>query len=65
MRSKKDKRTSVWTVVLFVSLVIIVAMMLVSNALEIGTRLGGVHVALEIAFYVLIAVVVLGGIVYP
>ncbi len=65
MRSKKDKRTSVWTVVLFVSLVIIVAMMLVSNALEIGTRLRGVHVALEIAFYVLIAVVVLGGIVYP
>ena len=38
---------------------------LVSNALEIGERLGRVHYVLEILFYVLIAVVVLGGIVYP
>ncbi len=40
-------------------------MSLASNALEIGDRLKGVHPILEAAFYVLIAVVVLGGIVYP
>ncbi|MBO4809626.1 MAG: DUF697 domain-containing protein [Lachnospiraceae bacterium] len=61
----KKKRTSVWTIILLISLIILVVMSLVSNALEIGERLRGAHVFLEIAFYVLIAVVVLGGIVYP
>lgn len=61
----KNKKTNPWTIVLFLSLGIIVVMSLVSNALEIGDRLGSVHLALEIMFYVLIAIVVLGGIVYP
>ena len=65
MNTKNTQRTSSWTIVLFISLVILVAMGLISNALEIGERLGNVHIVLEILFYVLIAVVVLGGIVYP
>ncbi len=50
---------------LFTSLLILVFMSLVSNALEIGERLGKTHWIVEAAFYVLIGVVVLGGIVYP
>ena len=65
MKTKNTQRTSLWTIVLFISLVILVAMGLISNALEIGERLRNVHIVLEILFYVLIAVVVLGGIVYP
>ncbi len=65
MSKEKNRKTSVWTVILFISLIILVVMSLVSNALEIGERFGRVHIALEICFYVLIAVVVLGGIVYP
>ncbi len=61
----KTKKTGSWTIVLFVSLIILVAMGIISNALEIGDRLGKVHISLEILFYLLIAVVVLGGIVYP
>ena len=61
----KNKKTSVWTIVLLISIAIILVMSLVSNALEIGERFGRVHISLEIMFYVLIAVVVLGGIVYP
>ena len=51
----KKKRTSVWTIILLISLIILVVMSLVSNALEIGERLRGAHVFLEM----------LGGIVYP
>ncbi|MBR1450455.1 MAG: DUF697 domain-containing protein [Lachnospiraceae bacterium] len=54
-----------WNIILFVSLIIVAAMSIVSNAIEIGEKLGSVHIAVEIAFYVLIAIVVLGGIVYP
>jgi len=61
----KNKKTNAWTIVLLISVAILFVMGLVSNALEIGQRLRGAHVFLEIAFYVLIAVVVLGGIVYP
>lgn len=61
----KTRKISSWTIVLFVSLLIIILMMLVSNALEIGERLGRVHYSLEWIFYVLIAIVVIGGIIYP
>ncbi|MCR5790100.1 MAG: DUF697 domain-containing protein [Lachnospiraceae bacterium] len=61
----KNKRINSWTIVLFISLIILLAMGLISNALEIGERLRNVHFSLEILFYVLIAVVVIGGIVYP
>ena len=60
-----NKRISTWTIVLFISLIILIAMGLISNALEIGERLRKVHFSIEILFYVLIVVVVLGGIVYP
>ncbi len=65
MKSAKSKRTSAWTIVLVISLAILVLMGVVSNVLEIGERLRNVHIILEIAFYVLIAVVVSLGIVYP
>ena len=61
----KKNKTNIWTIILLISVAIIVVMSLVSNALEIGERLGNAHIILEILFYVLIAIVVLGGIVYP
>ena len=61
----KNRKTNIWSIVLFTSLAILVVIGLVGNAREIGERLRGVHLYLEILFYVLIAVVVLGGIVYP
>ncbi len=48
MRKDKNRKTNVWTVILFISLIIIVAMTLVSDAIEIGERFGRVHIALEI-----------------
>ena len=61
----KNNRINVWSIVLFTSLILLVLLGLISNAITIGDRLGSVHIVLEIIFYVLIAVVVLGGIVYP
>ena len=61
----KKKKTNVWTVVVLVSLAILIIMDLISGALEIGDRFGEIHISLEVAFYVLIAVVCVGGIVYP
>ncbi len=65
MKNKKKNKMDVWTVVLLVSLVFLVLMSLISNAIEIGERLGKGHIVLKIAFYLLIAVVVIGGIIYP
>jgi putative membrane protein len=65
MKSNKDKRISSWLIVLLISLVILIVMAIISNAIQIGERLRQIHMSVEIAFYVLIAVVVLGGIVYP
>ena len=62
---KTIERRNMWNIILFVSLIIVAAMSIASNAIEIGEKLGSVHIAVEIAFYVLIAIVVLGGIVYP
>lgn len=62
---ENNRRWNMWNIILFVSLIIVAAMSIVSNAIEIGEKLGSVHIAVEIAFYVLIAIVVLGGIVYP
>lgn len=64
-KNEGKRKTNVWTIVLFTSLLILVFMSLVSNALEIGERLGQAHWIVEVAFYVLIGIVVLGGIVYP
>ena len=61
----KKNKTNPWTIVLMVSLAILILMGLISSALEIGERLGNVHISLEILFYILIAVVILGGVVYP
>ena len=65
LHMKPKKKVSAWSVILLISLAIIVFMMLASNAMEIGARLGEISIYIEIAFYVLIAIVVGGGIVYP
>ena len=44
MKAGNTQRTSSWTIVLFISLIILVVMGLVSSALEIGERLGKVHI---------------------
>ena len=61
----KRSRNNIWTIILCSSLVILLLMSLISNAIELGERLGRAHIILEILFYVLIAIVVIGGIVYP
>ena len=61
----KNKKINAWTIVLFASLAILLIMGLISSALEIGDRLGSVHISLEILFYVLIAIVLGVGIIYP
>lgn len=61
----KRSRNNIWTIILCSSLVILLMMSLISNAIELGERLGRAHIILEILFYVLIAIVVIGGIVYP
>ena len=63
--NNSKQRTTVWLIVLVVSLAILFIMGLISNAIEIGERLRNVHIALEICFYVLIAVVLIGGVIYP
>ncbi len=65
MKTERNRKLNIWTIVLFISVMILVVMSLISNAIEIGERLGRAHIVLEILFYVLIGVVVLGGIVYP
>lgn len=65
MKRNTLKDNNIWKIILAVSLGIVFVMGLVSSALEIGERFGRVHISLEILFYVLIAVVVIGGIVYP
>lgn len=62
---ENNRRWNMWNIILFISLIIVAAMSVASNAIEIGEKLGSVHIAVEISFYVLIAIVVLGGIVYP
>ncbi|MBQ8945188.1 MAG: DUF697 domain-containing protein [Lachnospiraceae bacterium] len=65
MKRNSLKDNNIWKIILAVSLGIVFVMGLISSALEIGERFGRVHISLEILFYVLIAVVVIGGIVYP
>lgn len=61
----KNSNRNIWTVVLVVSLAILILLSIVSNAIEIGERLRNISVYLEIAFYAIILVVVLVGVVYP
>ncbi|MCR5596311.1 MAG: YcjF family protein [Lachnospiraceae bacterium] len=65
MKKYKNDKNGLWTIILFISIAILVLMGLISNALTIGEKLGNAHIILEILFYVLIAIVVIGGIVYP
>ncbi len=61
----KNKRTSIWSKILFGSLLIIIMMSIVSSAMSLGERLGDFNDVLKYVFYGLIAFVVIGGIIYP
>ena len=65
MKTENNGKTNIWTIILVISLGIILLMALISSALEIGEKLAGVHISLAIVFYVLVAVVVICGIIYP
>ena len=65
MKTDNNGKTNIWTIILVISLGIILLMALISSALEIGEKLAGVHISLAIVFYSLVAVVVIGGIIYP
>ncbi len=61
----QNKKTSIWSKVLFVSLLLIVLMSVASSALSIGDRLGEFGDVFRYIFYGLIILVIAGGIVYP
>ena len=61
----KKRKNNPWTIVLLISLISLFVMGLVSNAISIGERLRNIHAYLEIAFYFLLLLVLLIGIVYP
>ena len=65
MKTENNNKANIWTIILVISLGIILLMALISSALGIGEKLAKVHISLAIIFYVLIAVVVIGGIIYP
>ncbi len=62
---KSDNRMKIWLIVVLVSMIFLIFLSIVSNAIEIGEKLSKIHVSVEIAFYVLIVLVVGVGIVYP
>lgn len=60
-----EKKTSLWTKVLVISIIILMLMSVFSNALVIGERLGARNVYLEYIYYGLIIIIIVFGIVYP
>lgn len=60
-----NKKIKVWLIILLVSIAVLFLLGLVSSALEIGERLRNIHFSLEIAFYTIIGIVILVGIIYP
>lgn len=59
------KKTSLWSKILLISLSIIILMSILADVLTLGERLRAQNVYLEYLYYVLIAVIVVGGILYP
>ncbi len=61
----KDKRLSFRTLLIIIALIIIITLGIVSSVIEIGERLGKTNLYLEFAFYAIIFLVVIVGIIYP
>lgn len=60
-----ERKTSLWTKILLISIAILVLMSVLSNALIIGERFREKSVYLEYAYYLLIAFIIGFGIIYP
>ena len=60
-----ERRTSLWTKILIVSISILILMSIFSNALVVGERFRQKSVYLEYAYYVLILFIIIFGILYP
>lgn len=60
-----ERKTSLWTKILLISIAILVLMSVFSNALIIGERFREKSVYLEYAYYLLIAFIIGFGIIYP
>jgi len=60
-----ERKTSLWTKILFVSIGILILMSVFSNALVIGERFREKSIYLEYAYYGLIVFLIIFGVVYP
>lgn len=60
-----ERKTSLWTKILIVSISILILMSIFSNALIIGEKFGEKNIYLEYAYYALILFVIGFGIIYP
>ena len=60
-----ERKTSLWTKILLVSVAALILMSIFSNALVVGERLKEKSVYLEYAYYILIVFIIVFGIVYP
>ena len=61
----KNSKSKVWLIFMLTSLILLIAIGLINSAIEIGERLRNIHYALEIAFYVLILLIIFVGIIVP
>lgn len=60
-----ERKTSLWTKILLVSISIMILMSVFSNALVVGERFREKSVYLEYAYYALIIFIIVFGIIYP
>ncbi len=61
----QNKRNTVWSKILFASLLLIILLSVISSVMSLGDRLGNLNEVVKYVFYGLIALVIGGGIVYP
>lgn len=60
-----ERKTSLWTKILIVSISILILMSIFSNALVVGERFRQKSIYLEYAYYALIVFIIVFGIIYP
>jgi len=60
-----ERKTSLWTKILIISISVLILMSIFSNALVVGARFRETSIYLEYAYYGIIIFVILFGIVYP
>lgn len=60
-----ERKTSLWTKILIISIAILILMSIFSNALIVGERLREKSVYLEFAYYALLVIIIGLGIIYP